>query len=178
MAERIVSPGVFTREKDLSFLPAGVAQIGAAIVGPTLKGPSFVPTLVRSFEEFENLFGSYSTDYYTPYAVREYFRGNAGSVTIVKVGYIGGYKAPSLNLIVSGAGSTKFVVATFAPAAGNNVGLGSISGSLTNTVPSAASGISASAATINLMGTNATASLTAASVLEGQSGTLFSETVG
>ena len=32
MSERIVSPGVFTREKDLSFLPAGVAQIGAAIV--------------------------------------------------------------------------------------------------------------------------------------------------
>ena len=171
MAERIVSPGVFTREKDLSFLPAGVAQIGAAIVGPTLKGPSFVPTLVRSFEEFENLFGSYSTDYYTPYAVREYFRGNAGSVTIVKVGYIGGYKAPTLNLLVSGSGATKFVAATFAPAAGNSVGLGSISGSIGGAT-------SASSATINLMGTNATASLTLASVLEGQSATLFSETVG
>ena len=59
MSERIVSPGVFTREKDLSFLPAGVAQIGAAIVGPTLKGPSFVPTVVRNFEEFEETFGSY-----------------------------------------------------------------------------------------------------------------------
>ena len=171
MAERIVSPGVFTREKDLSFLPAGVAQIGAAIVGPTLKGPSFVPTLVRSFEEFENLFGSYSTDYYTPYAVREYFRGNAGSVTIVKVGYLGGYRAPTLNLLVSGSGATKFVAATFAPAAENEVGLGSISGSITGAP-------SASSATINLMGTNATASLTLASVLEGQSGTLFSETVG
>jgi len=49
MSERIVSPGVFTREKDLSFLPAGVANIGAAIIGPTLKGPSFVPTQVSSF---------------------------------------------------------------------------------------------------------------------------------
>ena len=120
MAERIVSPGVFTREKDLSFLPAGVAQIGAAILGPTSKGPSFVPTVVRNFEEFKETFGDYSTDYYTPYAVREYFRGNAGSVTIVKVGYLGGYKAPTLNLVVSGSGSTKFVAATFAPAAGNN----------------------------------------------------------
>ena len=27
MAERIVSPGVFTREKDLSFLPQGIADI-------------------------------------------------------------------------------------------------------------------------------------------------------
>ena len=55
MAERIVSPGVFTREKDLSFLPAGVAAIGAAIVGPTLKGPSFVPTVVTSYQDFEKL---------------------------------------------------------------------------------------------------------------------------
>ena len=53
MAERIVSPGVFTRERDLSFLPQGIAEIGAAIVGPTQKGPSFVPTVIRNFEEFE-----------------------------------------------------------------------------------------------------------------------------
>ena len=39
MAERIVSPGVFTREKDLSFLPQGITEIGAAIVGPTKKVP-------------------------------------------------------------------------------------------------------------------------------------------
>ena len=49
MAERIVSPGVFTNEKDLSFLPAGIAAIGAAIVGPTLKGPAFVPTVVTNY---------------------------------------------------------------------------------------------------------------------------------
>ena len=31
MAEKIISPGVFTRENDLSFLPAGIGEIGAAI---------------------------------------------------------------------------------------------------------------------------------------------------
>ena len=172
MAERIVSPGVFTREKDLSFLPAGVAQIGAAIVGPTLKGPSFVPTVVRNFEEFTRLFGGYSTDYYTPYAVREYFRGNAGSVTIVRVGYIGGYKTSNLNLVVSDTnanGTTEFVAATFAPSKLNNAGLGSISGSIEG-VPSA------SGATIHLAGTNVTASFTAAT-FEAQSSTLFSDIV-
>ena len=51
MAEQIISPGVFTRENDLSFLPQGVGAIGAAIVGPTHKGPAFVPTVVRSFSE-------------------------------------------------------------------------------------------------------------------------------
>jgi hypothetical protein len=44
MAERIVSPGVFTREKDLSFLPQGIGEIGAALIGSTVKGPAFVPT--------------------------------------------------------------------------------------------------------------------------------------
>ena len=57
MAERIVSPGVFTREKDLSFLPQGISEIGAAIVGPTKQGPSFVPTVIRNFEEFEKVSG-------------------------------------------------------------------------------------------------------------------------
>ena len=54
MAEKIVSPGVFTRERDLSFLPAGVAEIGAAIVGPTVKGPAFEPVIIESFKEFED----------------------------------------------------------------------------------------------------------------------------
>ena len=46
MAERIVSPGVFTRERDLSFLPQAIGEIGAAIIGPTKQGPAFTPTQV------------------------------------------------------------------------------------------------------------------------------------
>ena len=83
MAERIVSPGVFTREKDLSFLPQAIGEIGAAIIGPTQKGPAFVPTIVRTFNEFVDVFGDVSKDYYTPYAVEQYLR-SAGTVTIVR----------------------------------------------------------------------------------------------
>ena len=158
MAERIVSPGVFTREKDLSFLPTGVASIGAAIVGPTLKGPSFVPTQVTSFSDFENIFGGYSKDYYTPYTVREYLR-SAGSVTVVRVGYLGGYKANAVNVVVSGSGSTKFVVASYLPAVNNTGGL--VSGSLPTL-----GAISASNFNINFAGSNATSSLTALSLME------------
>ena len=126
MAERIVSPGVFTRERDLSFLPQGVSEIGAAIIGPTVKGPAFVPTLVRNFEEFEKIFGSYSSDYYTPYAVKEYLR-SAGTVTIVKVGYLGGYKVAGFNILVSGSSTHwgaggRRVVATIMPGVENNEG--------------------------------------------------------
>ena len=50
MAERIVSPGVFTREKDLSFLPEGIGEIGAALVGPTDMGPASCDT--SSFKNY------------------------------------------------------------------------------------------------------------------------------
>ena len=156
MGERIVSPGVFTRERDLSFLPQGVANIDAAIVGPTLKGPSFVPTQITSFSEFENIFGSYTTDYYTPYTIKEYLK-SAGSVKVVRVGYLGGYKVSGFNLIANSQ-----VVATFLPAV-NNVG-GSISGSL-GALPSASN------FTINLMGANATASVSGLTILEVGNGT-------
>ena len=83
MAESIVSPGVFTRENDLSFLPAGIGAIGAAIVGPTVKGPAFVPTVIRNgFKEFETKFGPQHPETYVPFAVKEYLR-NAGTVTVV-----------------------------------------------------------------------------------------------
>ena len=84
MAERIVSPGVFTRERDLSFLPQAISEIGAAIIGPTEKGPSFVPTVVRSFEEFEKTFGSYNSAYYTPYTVKEYLKSAPTSLETEK----------------------------------------------------------------------------------------------
>ena len=66
MAEQIISPGVFTRENDLSFLPQGVGAIVAAIIGPTVKGPAFVPTVVRSFEDYERRFGPLSSETYIP----------------------------------------------------------------------------------------------------------------
>ena len=90
MAEQIISPGVFTRENDQSFLPQGVGAIGAAIVGPTVKGPAFVPTVVNSFAEYERMFGSFSSETFVPQTVREYLR-NAGSVTVTRVLAGGGY---------------------------------------------------------------------------------------
>ena len=74
MAERIVSPGVFTRERDLSFLPQAIGEIGAAIIGPTKEGPAFTPTQITNFQEFEELFGGVDQRFYTPYATEEYLR--------------------------------------------------------------------------------------------------------
>jgi hypothetical protein len=103
MAERIVSPGVFTRENDLSFLAQGIGEIGAAFIGPLKEGPAFVPTIVRSRSEFNEIFGTPDGTYYTDYAVENYLR-EAGSATIVRVAGVGGYQqlAP-LAILASGS---------------------------------------------------------------------------
>ncbi len=94
MAERIVSPGVFTNEVDQSFLAGGVAQIGAAIVGSTVKGPALVPTQITSYGEFEQIFGSYTDDSYVPFVVNDYLR-NGNVITVTRLLYEDGYSIPN-----------------------------------------------------------------------------------
>ena len=121
MAERIVSPGVFTREKDLSFLPQGISEIGAALIGRTEEGPAFVPTQVRNFAEFEEIFGSENQNFYVPFTAKEYLR-SAGTVTIVRVLGLGGYQNDFIALGLSGSfgGSTNQhqIAAVLKPSAG------------------------------------------------------------
>jgi phage tail sheath protein FI len=99
MAEKLVSAGVFTRENDLSFLQQGVAEIGAAFIGPFKEGP-LVPTIVNSQAEFETLFGIVDDTYYTPLAVQSYLR-EAGTATIARVAGIGGYTEYAPLLLTS-----------------------------------------------------------------------------
>ncbi|MEY4332202.1 MAG: hypothetical protein RLZZ196_940 [Bacteroidota bacterium] len=109
MAERIVSPGVFTRENDLSFLAQGVGEIGAAFIGPFKQGPAFVPTIVRTQSEFENIFGTPDGTYYTEYAVQNYL-AEAGSATIVRVAGIDGYTQTKPLAIIAVSGSVRKTV--------------------------------------------------------------------
>ena len=106
MAERIVSPGVFTREKDLSFLPQGIGEIGAALIGQSIKGPAFVPTQVESFQEFQQKFGGLTEESYLPYTAQSYLE-EAGTATIVRVLGQDGYTAKPLALVISSSQGEK-----------------------------------------------------------------------
>ena len=119
MAERIVSPGVFTNEVDQSFLAGGVAQIGAAIVGPTVKGPALVPTQITSYGEFVETFGSFTTDSYVPFVVNDYLR-NGNVITVTRLLYEDGYKLTNGALAIlaksgSGAGAVQVVTHVLHP---------------------------------------------------------------
>ena len=86
----IVSPGVFTRENDLSGIVQGVADIGAVVVAPFAKGPGFSPTLVTNTADLEEKFGIADGTYYGPYTAKEYLN-EKGFVTVCRVGGLTGY---------------------------------------------------------------------------------------
>ena len=44
-----VSPGVYTSEKDLTFVAQSVGVSTLGLVGETLKGPAFEPILISNF---------------------------------------------------------------------------------------------------------------------------------
>ena len=129
MAEKIVSPGVFTNEKDLSFLPAGIAAIGAAIIGPTIKGPAFVPTVVTDFNDFIAKFGGLSEQTYVPYAVKNYLK-SASTVTVVRVLQEGGYSTGVINILVTPPTTT---TSTYTLNPVTNIDTGSSAANLVNT---------------------------------------------
>jgi hypothetical protein len=107
MAEKIVSPGVFTKEIDASFLPAAIGDIGAVVVGPTVKGPILVPTVVNSYGEFQEKFGdtfksgSGYYQYLTSHTAKNYLQ-HQGTLTVVRVA-ADGYSWASSSIGSSGA---------------------------------------------------------------------------
>jgi hypothetical protein len=127
MAEKLVSAGVFTRENDLSFLQQGVADIGAAFIGPFNEGP-VVPTIVNSQAEFTQLFGAADGKYYTPLAVQNYLR-EAGTATICRVAGVGGYTAGSPLILLGTSGSVTSSVGFLFPTFDAEIGLSGSSGS-------------------------------------------------
>jgi len=91
MAEALLSPGVFTRENDQSFIQQQPVQAGAAIIGPTVKGPVEEPTVVTSYSDFTNKFGSVFTSasntytYFTSIAAYNYFNNGGDSLLVTRV---------------------------------------------------------------------------------------------
>lgn len=82
MAEKLISPGVFTQENDRTFLAQGVQDIAGAFVGPTARGPAFEPVEVSTAAEYVRTFGD--GGFYTDRAVINYLR-SAASARVIRV---------------------------------------------------------------------------------------------
>jgi len=124
MAEILLSPGVLSREIDTTFIAEQPPQIGAAIIGPTVKGPVGIPVTVTSYTDFTSYFGEIevvtgvgSFSYFTSIAAYNYFQ-NGGETLLVTRVVSGSYITASA--IVYGSGSkVAFTLATIS--AGSNM---------------------------------------------------------
>ena len=91
MAETLLSPGVLARENDSSQVSQGPVTVGAAIIGPAVKGPVEIPTTVTSYSQYKSIFGgavesgSDSYNYLTGVSVYNYFQNGGESVLVTRV---------------------------------------------------------------------------------------------
>jgi hypothetical protein len=114
MAETLISPGVLARENDNSFVSTGPIRNSAAIVGPTVLGPVEVPTIVTSYSDYTNKFGStflsasnvYS--FFTSIAAYNFF-ANGGETLLVTRVVSGSYSSATSSFV---SGSTAGAIAS------------------------------------------------------------------
>ena len=118
MAETLLSPGILTRENDQTLITQGPITAGTAILGPTVKGPVNIPTLVTSYSDYKNKFGaafesaSIKYEYLTSIAVNNYFQQGGETALITRI--VSGTFLPSTGVIAAiGTGSGDFTTASF-----------------------------------------------------------------
>jgi hypothetical protein len=125
MAETLLSPGVLARENDQSFIQGQPVSVGAAIIGPAVKGPVEVPTIVTSFSDYTATFGgtiqsgSNVYSYLTSTAVSNYFNSGGTSLLVTRVvsGSGRNFSSATSSLIPTGSsgpttGGSPFVLET------------------------------------------------------------------
>lgn len=118
--ETLISPGILARENDQSFLKAQPVEVGAAIIGPTVKGPVEIPTIVTSYSEYQNIFGASLISgsdvytYFTSIAAYNYFNNGGKSLIVARV-VSGSYTAATSSHIsssVSASSQPAFILET------------------------------------------------------------------
>ena len=96
-----VSPGVFTSEKDLTFVTRQVGVTTLGLVGETPKGPAFEPVFISDYDEFQKYFGGLNSDKFEGSGFQKYelnyiaksFLSQTNQLYVTRVLGLSGYKA-------------------------------------------------------------------------------------
>ncbi len=133
-----VSPGVYTSERDLTFVAQSVGVTTLGIVGETLQGPAFEPIFITSFDEYQVYFGGTSPEKYvntqipkyeTSYIAKSYLQ-QSNQLFVTRVLGLSGYDAgPSWSITtianpnpstISATGTTPSYTLTFTGTTGSS----------------------------------------------------------
>lgn len=105
------APGVYIEEVPGARTISGVSTDIAAFVGITERGKQNVPTLITSWNEYRDLFGSFVWNRYVPMAVYNYFAEGGAQCYIVSTGMDAAFVAGTVDVaeyVGTGTGSIKF----------------------------------------------------------------------
>ena len=109
--EILISPGVLAIENDQSPVAQQPIQAGAAIIGPTVKGPVGIPTIVTSYSDYLNKFGSTFVSgsntytYFTSISTYNYFNNGGNTLLVTRV-VSGSFTPATSSLIPTTAAAT------------------------------------------------------------------------
>ena len=119
MANFLTSPGVSLNEIDNTFISPTPVKVGAAIIGPTVKGPVEIPIVVTSYSDYKNRFGgslisgSDTYSYLTSIAAYNYFNNGGNSLLVARI--VTGSYTPATSTTISNyinATSSSFALET------------------------------------------------------------------
>ena len=137
-----VSPGVYTSEKDLTFVAQSVGVTTLGVVGETLKGPAFEPIFIQSYDDFTTRFGGTSPTTYVDSQIPKYELGyiaksylsQSNQLFVTRVLGLSGYDAgPSFSVLTLGELDPKSFRAS--GVSGSSVASSTTSASMTFVVP-------------------------------------------
>ena len=143
-----VSPGVYTSEKDLTFITRQVGVTTLGLVGETTIGPAFQPIFIGNYGEFQSFFGGLNAtkikdngapQYELPYIAKSYL-SQSNQLFVTRVLGFSGYDAglawgitldgaldPATNVVNGGTtytgGTTDAIISFTATSAGTMVTL-------------------------------------------------------
>ena len=108
-----VSPGIYTKETDITYAVKSLGLTTLGVVGETLKGPAFQPMLIQNWREFQDVFGGTSAEkfigsqypkYELPYIAKSYLK-ESNQLQVCRVLGLSGYNAGPAWAITGSDGS-------------------------------------------------------------------------
>ena len=115
-----VSPGVYSREIDITYAVKSLGITTLGVAGETLRGPAFQPMHIEDWRQFTDIFGGTSTEkfkgsqypkYELPYIAKSYLT-ESKQLEVVRVLGLSGYKAgPAWVVTADRKDGKKMVVA-------------------------------------------------------------------
>ena len=110
------SPGVYTREIDVTYSVKSLGITSLGLAGETVKGPAFEPIKIEKWSDYVDYFGSTSTEkfvgtgypkYELPYIAKEYLK-ESRQLYVCRVLGLSGYDAGKAWVVYANDGSNDY----------------------------------------------------------------------